>query len=195
MAQLEVEHVKRRVRWGSSARRREPDGGVGAYRLPARPVRMRQDDAFPRRGRPFGAGFRPRAARWPRHHRRSRAARLHAAKGSVAAREDHRGQRLAPARAARRFARCGPQAGARAVRHLRPRRHGRPLALRAFRWHAPARRPAAKLSFSQEFMLLDEPFSALDAFTKADMHVWFLDVAERFGTTAPRGHTRRRRGA
>ena len=38
--------------------------------------------------------------------------------------------------------------------------------------------------FSQEFMLLDEPFSALDAFTKADMHVWFLDVAERFGTTA-----------
>lgn len=38
--------------------------------------------------------------------------------------------------------------------------------------------------FSQEFMLLDEPFSALDAFTKADMHTWFLDVAERFGTTA-----------
>lgn len=38
--------------------------------------------------------------------------------------------------------------------------------------------------FSQDFMLLDEPFSALDAFTKADMHAWFLDVAERFGTTA-----------
>lgn len=38
--------------------------------------------------------------------------------------------------------------------------------------------------FSQEFMLLDEPFSALDAFTKADMHAWFLGVAERFGTTA-----------
>lgn len=38
--------------------------------------------------------------------------------------------------------------------------------------------------FSQEFMLLDEPFSALDAFTKADMHRWFLDVSERFGTTA-----------
>lgn len=38
--------------------------------------------------------------------------------------------------------------------------------------------------FSSEFMLLDEPFSALDAFTKADMHAWFLDVAERFGTTA-----------
>ena len=38
--------------------------------------------------------------------------------------------------------------------------------------------------FSQEFMLLDEPFSALDAFTKADMHTWFLDVAERMGTTA-----------
>lgn len=38
--------------------------------------------------------------------------------------------------------------------------------------------------FSQEFMLLDEPFSALDAFTKAEMHAWFLDVAERFGTTA-----------
>ena len=38
--------------------------------------------------------------------------------------------------------------------------------------------------FSQEFMLLDEPFSALDAFTKADMHRWFLDVADRFGTSA-----------
>ena len=38
--------------------------------------------------------------------------------------------------------------------------------------------------FNQEFMLLDEPFSALDAFTKADMHRWFLDVFERFGTTA-----------
>ncbi|MBM6953782.1 ABC transporter ATP-binding protein [Enorma phocaeensis] len=38
--------------------------------------------------------------------------------------------------------------------------------------------------FSQEFMLLDEPFSALDAFTKGDMHTWFLGVAERFGTTA-----------
>ena len=38
--------------------------------------------------------------------------------------------------------------------------------------------------FSQKFMLLDEPFSALDAFTKADMHRWFLDVLERFGTTA-----------
>ncbi len=33
-------------------------------------------------------------------------------------------------------------------------------------------------------MLLDEPFSALDAFTKADMHTWFLDVVERMGTTA-----------
>lgn len=38
--------------------------------------------------------------------------------------------------------------------------------------------------FSQKFMLLDEPFSALDAFTKADMHTWFLDVVERMGTTA-----------
>ena len=38
--------------------------------------------------------------------------------------------------------------------------------------------------FSQEFMLLDEPFSALDAFTKADMHAWFLGVADRFGTSA-----------
>ena len=38
--------------------------------------------------------------------------------------------------------------------------------------------------FNQEFMLLDEPFSALDAFTKADMHRWFLGVSERFSTTA-----------
>ena len=28
--------------------------------------------------------------------------------------------------------------------------------------------------FSREFMLLDEPFSALDAFTKADMHEWCI---------------------
>lgn len=38
--------------------------------------------------------------------------------------------------------------------------------------------------FSREFMLLDEPFSALDAFTKAEMHMWFLDVVETCGTTA-----------
>ena len=38
--------------------------------------------------------------------------------------------------------------------------------------------------YSRDFMLLDEPFSALDAFTKADMHTWFLDVAERMGTTS-----------
>lgn len=38
--------------------------------------------------------------------------------------------------------------------------------------------------FSKDFMLLDEPFSALDAFTKADMHTWFLDVIERCHTTA-----------
>ena len=38
--------------------------------------------------------------------------------------------------------------------------------------------------FSSEFMLLDEPFSALDAFTKAEMHAWFLDVVETCGTTA-----------
>ena len=38
--------------------------------------------------------------------------------------------------------------------------------------------------FNGDFMLLDEPFSALDAFTKADMHEWFLGVAQRTGTTA-----------
>lgn len=38
--------------------------------------------------------------------------------------------------------------------------------------------------FSQEFMLLDEPFSALDAFTKNDMHAWFLEVSDKFGTTS-----------
>lgn len=38
--------------------------------------------------------------------------------------------------------------------------------------------------FNRDFMLLDEPFSALDAFTKRDMHAWFLDVADRVGTTA-----------
>lgn len=38
--------------------------------------------------------------------------------------------------------------------------------------------------FSQEFMLLDEPFSALDTFTKDEMHAWFLQVVERFASTA-----------
>ena len=38
--------------------------------------------------------------------------------------------------------------------------------------------------FSQEFMLLDEPFSALDTFTKDEMHAWFLQVVERFESTA-----------
>lgn len=38
--------------------------------------------------------------------------------------------------------------------------------------------------FSKDFMLLDEPFSALDAFTKSDMHAWFLDVVDTCGTTA-----------
>lgn len=33
--------------------------------------------------------------------------------------------------------------------------------------------------FSSEVFLLDEPFSALDAFTKADMHKWFLSVREK----------------
>lgn len=32
--------------------------------------------------------------------------------------------------------------------------------------------------FSAEVALLDEPFSALDAITKADMHRWYLDVME-----------------
>ncbi len=38
--------------------------------------------------------------------------------------------------------------------------------------------------FSREFMLLDEPCSALVAFTKADMHVWLLYVGDTCGTTA-----------
>jgi len=33
--------------------------------------------------------------------------------------------------------------------------------------------------FSQEIALLDEPFSALDMFTKHDMHNWYLKVMER----------------
>ena len=32
--------------------------------------------------------------------------------------------------------------------------------------------------FSADVALLDEPFSALDAITKADMHRWYLDVME-----------------
>lgn len=38
--------------------------------------------------------------------------------------------------------------------------------------------------FNNEFMLLDEPFSALDTFTKTDMHAWFLQVANQFGSSA-----------
>lgn len=33
--------------------------------------------------------------------------------------------------------------------------------------------------FSADVALLDEPFSALDAITKADMHRWYLDVMEK----------------
>lgn len=33
--------------------------------------------------------------------------------------------------------------------------------------------------FSNNVALLDEPFSALDTLTKADMHKWYLDVMER----------------
>ena len=38
--------------------------------------------------------------------------------------------------------------------------------------------------FNRDFMLLDEPFSALDAFTKSDMHTWFLRMAAEVGSTA-----------
>lgn len=37
--------------------------------------------------------------------------------------------------------------------------------------------------FSSEMLLLDEPFSALDAITKEQMHRWFLEVRERVGFT------------
>ena len=33
--------------------------------------------------------------------------------------------------------------------------------------------------FSQKVALLDEPFSALDTFTKSQMHSWYLDVMEK----------------
>ena len=33
--------------------------------------------------------------------------------------------------------------------------------------------------FSQQVALLDEPFSALDTFTKSQMHSWYLDVMEK----------------
>ena len=33
--------------------------------------------------------------------------------------------------------------------------------------------------FSSDVALLDEPFSALDTFTKAEMHRWYLDVMDR----------------
>lgn len=35
--------------------------------------------------------------------------------------------------------------------------------------------------FSREVMLLDEPFSALDAFTKAEMHQWFAQARQQLG--------------
>ncbi|MBE6915975.1 MAG: ABC transporter ATP-binding protein [Ruminococcaceae bacterium] len=35
--------------------------------------------------------------------------------------------------------------------------------------------------FSGSVLLLDEPFSALDAITKADLHKWYLSVAEKMG--------------
>ena len=38
--------------------------------------------------------------------------------------------------------------------------------------------------FNRDFLLLDEPFSALDAFTRAEMHEWFLGVSSELGTSA-----------
>jgi ABC-type nitrate/sulfonate/bicarbonate transport system ATPase subunit len=37
--------------------------------------------------------------------------------------------------------------------------------------------------FSQDVTLLDEPFSALDALTKADIHRWYLDVQQHLKLT------------
>ena len=38
--------------------------------------------------------------------------------------------------------------------------------------------------YSGDMMLLDEPFSALDAITKSGLHQWFQSVVRRHGTTA-----------
>ncbi|MCI8496949.1 MAG: ABC transporter ATP-binding protein [Clostridiales bacterium] len=38
--------------------------------------------------------------------------------------------------------------------------------------------------YSGDMMLLDEPFSALDAITKSSLHQWFQSVVRRHGTTA-----------
>ena len=38
--------------------------------------------------------------------------------------------------------------------------------------------------FNRDFLLLDEPFSALDAFTRAEMHEWFLSVSSELDTSA-----------
>ncbi|WP_206214736.1 MULTISPECIES: ABC transporter ATP-binding protein [unclassified Adlercreutzia] len=35
--------------------------------------------------------------------------------------------------------------------------------------------------FSRDVMLLDEPFSALDAITKSELHAWFLEMQRRLG--------------
>lgn len=37
------------------------------------------------------------------------------------------------------------------------------------------------IMFGAEVYLLDEPFSALDALTKGDLHEWFLGIREKFG--------------
>jgi ABC-type nitrate/sulfonate/bicarbonate transport system ATPase subunit len=37
--------------------------------------------------------------------------------------------------------------------------------------------------FSKDVALLDEPFSALDTFTKSQMHEWYLDVMEKIKLT------------
>ena len=36
----------------------------------------------------------------------------------------------------------------------------------------------------RDVILLDEPFSALDAITKSEMHDWFLDITEKYNMTA-----------
>ena len=37
--------------------------------------------------------------------------------------------------------------------------------------------------FSKDLSLLDEPFSALDAITKDDMHEWYMNMRRRYNTS------------
>jgi ABC-type nitrate/sulfonate/bicarbonate transport system ATPase subunit len=53
----------------------------------------------------------------------------------------------------------------------------------SFRRDAAAGSPLAHPLLGNQVILLDEPFSALDALTKSELHRWYLDASAQMGLT------------